>query len=71
MKTIINRIKTIDIISIIIIVIGFLFLWLAEASEVINAHVTQLMVMVCAFYYAASSRSAAKDKIIQDMAKKE
>jgi len=54
-----------------IIGLGFLFLWLADVSEVIKAHVSQLMVMVAAFYYAASSRSAAKDKIIQDMAKEQ
>jgi hypothetical protein len=67
MKAILNRIKTIDVVSIMIIAIGFAFLWTAEAQEATNAQVASLMVMVTAFYFSASSRSAAKDKTIQKL----
>lgn len=67
MKSLISKIKTIDIISVLIIVLGFLFLWLADAEDSINGYVSQLMIMCAAFYFSASARSAKKDETVQKL----
>lgn len=69
MKALLNRIRTIDVISIMIIAVGFAFLWNSDASDVVKGQVQQLMVMVAAFYFSASLRSAKKDETIQELSK--
>lgn len=63
-KEFICRINVQSILSFVVVLFGFAYIWFADNQDSKDA-VENFIIMVLAFYYGSSKGSAKKDEIIQ------